>query len=67
MMNIMKLVIILIHAFVGWALCAATIGIGMATMSLQNALIIQKNLQRPFPNSQKVEMAFLQNKGASLV
>jgi hypothetical protein len=44
MMNIMKLVIILLHAFVGWALCAATIGIGMATMSLQNALIIQKNL-----------------------
>jgi len=40
MMNIMKLVSIFVHAFVGWALCAATMGIGMATMSLQNALII---------------------------
>ncbi len=40
MMTIMKLVTIFVHAFVGWALCAATMGIGMATMSLQNALII---------------------------
>ena len=40
MMSIRKLVTILVHAFVGWALCAATMGIGMATMSLQNALII---------------------------
>ena len=40
MTNIMKLVTIFVHAFVGWALCAATMGIGMATMSLQNALII---------------------------
>jgi hypothetical protein len=40
MTNIMKLVAIFVHAFVGWALCAATMGIGMATMSLQNALII---------------------------
>ncbi len=39
-MSIRKLVTILVHAFVGWALCAATMGIGMATMSLQNALII---------------------------
>jgi hypothetical protein len=31
---------ILGHAFVGWALCAATMGIGMATLSLQNALIV---------------------------
>jgi hypothetical protein len=30
---------ILLHAFVGWALCAATMGIGMATMPIQNALI----------------------------
>ncbi len=40
MMNIMKLVTTFVHALVGWALCAATMGIGMATMSLQNALII---------------------------
>lgn len=39
-MNLRKPIIILIHAFVGWALCAATMGIGMATTSLQNALII---------------------------
>jgi hypothetical protein len=39
-MNIMKLVTIFAHAFVGWALCAATMGIGMAIMSLQNALVI---------------------------
>ncbi len=35
-----KVTIILAHAFVGWGLCFATMGIGMATMSLQNALII---------------------------
>ena len=39
-MNVRKLTVILAHAFVGWALCAATMGIGMATMSLQNALIV---------------------------
>lgn len=33
-------VTILIHAFIGWALCAATIGIGMATTTVQTALII---------------------------
>ena len=31
--------IILVHAFIGWALCAATMGFGMATTSLQNTLI----------------------------
>jgi hypothetical protein len=40
MMNIMKLVSIFVHAFVGWALCAATMGIGMVTMGLQNALVV---------------------------
>ncbi len=34
------LVVILTHAFVGWALCAATMGIGMAVTSQQNALVI---------------------------
>ncbi len=35
-----KLIIILIHAFIGWALCAATMGIGMAMTSLENTLIM---------------------------
>jgi hypothetical protein len=35
-----KTIIVLVHAFVGWALCAATMGIGMATTSIKNALII---------------------------
>ena len=39
-MNTTKLVIVLVHAFVGWALCAATMGIGMATTSVENALMI---------------------------
>ena len=37
--NSKKLVTILAHAFIGWALCAATMGIGMAMTSLQNTLI----------------------------
>jgi hypothetical protein len=32
--------ILLAHAFVGWLLCAATMGIGMAVTTLQAALII---------------------------
>ena len=32
--------ILLIHAFAGWLLCAATMGIGMAATTLQVALII---------------------------
>lgn len=39
-MNLQKLLIILVYAFVGWMLCAATMGIGMATTSLENTLII---------------------------
>ena len=35
-----KLLITLLHAFVGWMLCAATMGIGMAFTSLDYALII---------------------------
>ena len=38
-MNIQKILILLVHAFVGWALCAATMGIGMAVTSLENTLI----------------------------
>ncbi|MFC2055402.1 hypothetical protein ACFLV7_14065 [Chloroflexota bacterium] len=39
-MGIKKIFIILVHAFIGWALCAATMGIGMATMSVDSALIV---------------------------
>lgn len=35
-----KVIIILIHAFVGWALCAATMGIAMALTTKENALYI---------------------------
>ena len=39
-MNLRKLITILVHALIGWALCAATMGIGMAMTSLENTLII---------------------------
>ena len=39
-MNQRKFAILLAHAFAGWALCFATMGIGMATMSLDNALFL---------------------------
>ena len=39
-MNAHKVSIILVHAFIGWMLCAATMGIGMAATTLNNALII---------------------------
>ena len=39
-MNTKKVFAILIHALTGWALCAATMGIGMATLSKNTALII---------------------------
>ncbi len=39
-MNRRKFMTVLIHAFVGWLLCAATMGIGMATTSLTNALTV---------------------------
>ncbi len=39
-MNIKKIFIILVHAFIGWALCTASMVIGMATMSLESALIV---------------------------
>ncbi len=38
-LNFRKILIILAHAFVGWALCFATIGIGMALTTLQTTLI----------------------------
>jgi hypothetical protein len=39
-MNIGKVITILAHAFVGWALCGATMFIGMAVTSMSNAQII---------------------------
>jgi len=39
-MGIQKIIIVLVHAFIGWTLCAATMGIGMAITTLKNALII---------------------------
>ena len=39
-MDSKKLSVILAHAFIGWALCAATMGIGMAVTTLQTTLIV---------------------------
>ena len=39
-MTFKKTIIVLAHAFVGWMLCAATMGIGMSLTTLNNALII---------------------------
>ena len=39
-MTFKKIIIVLIHAFVGWMLCAATMGVGMSVTSLNNALMI---------------------------
>jgi uncharacterized membrane protein YGL010W len=35
-----RIITLLAHAFVGWALCTASMGIGMAVTSEQNAIII---------------------------
>jgi hypothetical protein len=39
-MSAKKALIALAHAFAGWALCTASMVIGMATMSIDNALIV---------------------------
>jgi hypothetical protein len=39
-MDAKKVFVILAHAFIGWTLCAATMGIGMATLSMEDALIV---------------------------
>jgi len=39
-MALKKIFLLLAHAFAGWALCAATMGIGMAVTTLLNALVI---------------------------
>ena len=35
-----KIIIILLHAFVGWVLCGAVMCIGMAVTSVENSLIV---------------------------
>jgi len=35
-----KIAIILVHAFIGWVLCGATVGVGFALTSQANALVI---------------------------
>ena len=39
-MNFKKAIIILIHAFVGWGLCGATIGIGKNLTSMEITLVL---------------------------
>jgi hypothetical protein len=39
-MTTRKILIVLAHAFVGWAFCTASMMIGMATMSIDSALIV---------------------------
>ncbi len=39
-MNVKKVLIIIVHAFTGWALCGAIIGIGGSVTSIQATLII---------------------------
>ncbi len=39
-MNAKKLGVILLHAFIGWILCAATIYIGKSVTSMQTTLVI---------------------------
>jgi hypothetical protein len=33
-------VVFLVHAFIGWLLCAAVMGVGMSILPLQNALLV---------------------------
>ena len=39
-MKLKRILIIIIHAFIGWALCGATIGIGQSFTSMEVTLII---------------------------
>ncbi|MFC1821902.1 hypothetical protein ACFL9T_04285 [Thermodesulfobacteriota bacterium] len=39
-MNLIKIITIIIFAFIGWAACGATMGIGMALTTLEFTLII---------------------------
>ena len=46
--RIIKPVVIFLHAFAGWALCAATMGIGMSTMAESTALVVHAILAPVF-------------------
>ena len=39
-MNAKKWIVLLLHAFAGWLLCAATMGIGMALTTIETALVV---------------------------
>lgn len=39
-MNFKKIIIVLLFAFIGWAICAAIMGIGMNILSIKTTLII---------------------------
>ncbi len=39
-MKIKQTMILLLHAFIGWAICTATMVIGMAVTTIENALIM---------------------------
>ena len=39
-MSLAKIAIIFVHAFIGWALCFAAIGIGRALTSMETTLIV---------------------------
>jgi hypothetical protein len=39
-MNIKKYLIVMMYAFIGWALCGASMWIGMALLSIDGALIV---------------------------
>jgi hypothetical protein len=39
-MILKKILIVFVHAFIGWALCGASIAIGQAFTSMENTLII---------------------------
>ena len=47
-MNAQKVAIILVHAFIGWMLCFATIGIGRAVTTMEITLIIHAILAPVF-------------------
>jgi hypothetical protein len=47
-LSLKKGLIVLAHAFIGWALCGATMGVGSAVTSVENALIIHAVLAPVF-------------------
>jgi hypothetical protein len=40
--------VVFLHAFAGWVLCGATMGIGMVTMSMQTTLVVHAVLAPVF-------------------